>query len=195
MGLEKRLNQIACFVQEVLRDDTYYGLTKESRCKIRVRRETLLTGGGEEKKTLLTYKRKEMRTLPDGSSSEVNDEKESEIQDADVLEAFLRDSGFLVTLKKQKDVKDWELSVKKEDFFKDAGIDQDLIATFELCNVPPLGDFLEIEILSPVDTPRVVEALQKKLHELLALVGIGEDQIENRYYSELLRAREAYAVV
>ncbi|MBP5436801.1 MAG: class IV adenylate cyclase [Treponema sp.] len=194
-GLEERLNQIAAFKMQVLRDDTYYGLTKESRCKIRVRRETLLTGGGEEKKTLLTYKRKEMRTLPDGSSSEVNDEKESEILDADVLEAFLKDSGFLVTLKKQKDVKDWELSVKKEDFLKDAGIDQDLTATFELCNVPPLGDFLEIEILSPVDTPRVVEALQKKLHELLALVGIGEDQIENRYYSELLRAREAYAVV
>lgn len=187
-GLEERLNEIATFTMQVLRDDTYYGLTKETRCKLRVRRETLLTGGGEEKKTLLTYKRKEMRTLPDGSSSEVNDEKETAIQDADVLESFLKDSGFLVTLKKHKDVKDWELCVKKDDFPKEAEIGQDLTATFELCKVPPLGDFLEIEILSPVDNPCAVEAIQKKLHELLALVGIGEDQIENRYYSELLRA-------
>lgn len=187
-GLEERLNEIATFTMQVLRDDTYYGLTKETRCKLRVRRESLLTDGGQkEKKTLLTYKRKEMRTLPDGSSSEVNDEKETVIQDADVLEAFLKDSGFLVTLKKHKDVKDWELCVKKESFAKEAGIGQDLTATFELCNVPPLGDFLEIEILSPVDTPCAVEAIQKKLHELLALVGIGEDQVENRYYSELLR--------
>ena len=186
-GLEERLNEIATFTMQVSRDDTYYGLTKETHCKLRVRRESSLTGGSEERKNLLTYKRKEVRTQEDGSRSEVNDEKETVIEDADVLEAFLRDSGFLVTLRKHKDVKDWELAVAKDSFPKEAGIEQDLFATFELCNVPPLGDFLEIEILSPVDNPLAVKAIQKKLHELLALANISEDQIENRYYSELLR--------
>ncbi|MCR5318485.1 MAG: class IV adenylate cyclase [Treponema sp.] len=186
-GLEKRLNQFARFVQHVIRDDTYYGLSVETRCKLRLRRESVISGGKSDSKTFVTYKRKEMRTLPDGSSSEVNDEKETVIQDADVLEAFLRDSGFLVTLRKHKNVKDWELVLAADAFPKEAGISQELTASFELCNVPPLGDFLEIEILSPSDNPAILDVIQKKLHELLALAGIGEDQIENRYYSELLR--------
>jgi len=183
-ALEKRLDQIARFTMQLTRDDTYYGLSKETKCKLRIRREKSTANGSVE---IITYKRKEMRTLPDGSMSEVNDERETGIQNADVLESFLRDSGFMVTLKKHKDVKDWELVIRKDDFPQEAGIEQDLCATFELCKVPPLGDFLEIEILSPQNKPSCVQAIQKKLRDLLALAKIDENQIENRYYSELLR--------
>ena len=59
--------------------------------------------------------------------------------------------------------------------------------SFELCNVPPLGDFLEIEILIKDDSEEKVRSAQEKLFELLDMTGMGRDKIEQRYYSEMLR--------
>ena len=59
--------------------------------------------------------------------------------------------------------------------------------SFELCNVPPLGDFLEIEILTKDDSEENIRYAQDKLFELLDMTGIGRDKIEKRYYSEMLR--------
>ena len=59
--------------------------------------------------------------------------------------------------------------------------------TFELCNVPPLGDFLEIEILVKDTNEETIKPLQDKLLELLDMTGIGRDKIEKRYYSDMLR--------
>ena len=57
----------------------------------------------------------------------------------------------------------------------------------ELCTVPPLGDFLEIETFAESNEPEVVLPLRKKLIESLKKCGIMEEKIENKYYSELLR--------
>ena len=59
-------------------------------------------------------------------------------------------------------------------------------ATIELVEVVGLGDFIEIEILLPDEDPAAVALAQGELRSLLARAGVGEDQIEPRYYSELL---------
>lgn len=61
-----------------------------------------------------------------------------------------------------------------------------LKATLELCNVPPLGYFLEIEILSPSKKDEDVKKVQQILFELLEKCGIEKSCIEEKYYSELL---------
>ncbi|MBQ5384876.1 MAG: hypothetical protein IIU46_10570, partial [Treponema sp.] len=136
---------------------------------------------GKPLRTLLTYKRKELREQ-NKTVIEVNDEKECEISDPAVLETFLQDAGFSVVLKKHKEVMDWTFPVESGN-----GIPEGLSVTFELCAVPPLGDFLEIEILSPTDEPDLVARLREKIECYLEKTGIPKEKIEPRYYSELLK--------
>ena len=176
--LEQKLNSFAKYKGSVIRDDTYY---KKDGISIRLRKETT------DLKTdyLLTYKRKEQRTDGTGTTIEVNDEKECTISSPEPLFAFLEDTGYSISLKKHKEVKDWSLELpdvlpeQTENNFS-------YTATFELCKVPPLGDFLEIEIISPVSDEKTVAAIHKKLEELLDKTGISLDKIEKRYYSEML---------
>ncbi|MBO4404858.1 MAG: class IV adenylate cyclase [Treponema sp.] len=173
-ALIKKLNSLADFKGHIIRNDEYFGLKNSDgvflKNKIRIRKESC---DGSEK-ILLTYKHKEEH-IKDKNLMEVNDEKECIISDDAALKTFLKDFGFELSLKKHKDVLLWTYEE----------------ASLELCSVPPLGDFLEIEILSPEDSPKIREAARKKLEEILSLCGIPEDRIENRYYSDMLREAAA----
>lgn len=181
-ALIELLNKKAVYKGRVCRDDEYYGKSANDKHKIRIRRETTDT----EQTYLVTYKRKELRTDQNGTTIEVNDENECSVSSPDALTTFLLDTGYNVQLKKHKDVMDWELEVPTSE-----GTAQKLTATFELCAVPPLGDFLEIEILSPCSDPESVAKVHTKLEELLSMTGIPKERIETRYYSEMLRALNA----
>ena len=126
--VEEKLNSFAKFERSVTRDDRYYIGPSGKGKKIRIRKET----ENETVTWLLTYKKKENRRGPDGTTSEVNEELETAMEDPTPLVQYLEDSGYTVALRKHKDVLDW---------VHDG-------ATLELCNIPPLGWFLEIEILS-----------------------------------------------
>lgn len=174
--LIKKLNSFAEFKQEVSRDDTYYESPLNPKIKIRVRKEKC----GKKTRTILTYKRKEIKNASGNSSTELNEELETEILSSEPLEQFFFDAGLKVALKKHKEVMDWELELP-------ASIEgKKLIATLELCNVPPLGHFLEIEILSPSKKDEYVKKVQQILFELLEKCGIEKSCIEDKYYSELL---------
>ena len=112
----------------------------------------------------------------------MNDEKEGCVSSPDVLKAFLTDTGYSIQLKKHKDVMDWEFIIPANEILPES-----LTATFELCAVPPLGNFLEIEILSPRNDEEIVSKIHKKLEELLEMTGIPKTRIEKRYYSEMLK--------
>lgn len=177
------LNAKAVYTGRVLRDDEYYGKSSTDTHKIRIRKETRDERGCLPGETfLVTYKRKEIRTDADGTAVEVNDEKECSVSSPDVIKAFLTDTGYSIQLKKHKDVMDWELIIPANEL-----VPERLIATFELCAVPPLGNFLEIEILSPYNDEVSVSKIQKKLEELLEMTGIPKSKIEKRYYSEMLK--------
>lgn len=117
--------------------------------------------------TVVTYKRKERLA----AAFEVNQEQEFQIDKKEPLEIFLQDTGFVVFIKKEKLVAAWEWEN----------------VTLELCFIPELGNFLELEVLSPSDTPEVVDTTHKKLRTVLAQCGINESAIEGKYYSELLQ--------
>ncbi len=165
--VESMLNSFAEFKASVIREDLYFANDKINSRKIRIRKETSDSGT----RWLLTYKKKENVTGQNGISTEVNNEMETTIEDPAVLEQYFLDSGFHVAVKKRKEVRDWAYEN----------------ATIELCNVPPLGWFLEIEILSESDKPDVVAQAQDKLHEILMKSGLSDSDIENRYYSDLLK--------
>jgi adenylate cyclase class IV len=59
-------------------------------------------------------------------------------------------------------------------------------ATIEIIEVEGLGAFIEIEILLPDEEPAAIALAQGELRGLLARSGLGEADIEPRYYSELL---------
>ena len=180
-ALEKRLSSIADGPRKLVRDDEYWGASAESHRKIRLRHEIHFPAGAEKTEDwLVTYKRKEARISESGIMSEVTNEMETLVSDPEPLRAFLTDNGFTIKLRKHKDVMDWTKPVDIPGL-------EPLTACFELCTVPPLGDFLEIEILSLGDGPQEVQAVQAELDRLLEMAGIPREQIEPRYYSELLR--------
>ncbi len=169
------LNKIATYKGAVTREDTYYKqknpVSTSHAPQIRIRKESFPENAEKSPEYLLTYKRKEKLCGPDKIQIEVNDEKECKISSPQAIEAFLQDAGFEVSLKKRKEVKDWILDG----------------ATLELCNVPPLGDFLEIEILSEDSSEENIKNCRKKLESILKKAEIPKEQIENRYYSQMLR--------
>ncbi len=171
--LIQKLNQIASYKGTVSKEDVYYKKKKtsenSSEISIRLRTETF----PENKKPanfLLTYKQKERKISKDGISFEVNDEKECKMSSFEPLEAFFKDAGFEIYVKKHKEVKVWTLNG----------------ATLELCNVEALGDFLEIEILTPKSDEKSLIESYKTIENLLELLEIPKDKIETRYYSQML---------
>lgn len=176
----KKLNSFADFLGRVVRDDTYWF---NGKTKVRIRREKEITSENKIGKEiiLLTYKKKENRISAEGNAMEVNEEHECELSSSEAIETFLTDSGFFVDLKKHKNVLDWKYS------FTLPQSGQTIQVTLELCTVPPLGDFLEVEVLSEKDDRDFTESVRKELENLIVLSGIEKSQIENRYYSEMLR--------
>lgn len=177
-ALREKLASFAEFEQSVVREDVYYECPHNSRLKTRLRTER---SAGTKPKYFVTYKKKELKEACGGTMTEVNDELESELSSPQAVEQFLCDCGFRQVLKKRKEAEIWKAPVPAPD-----GKDGELQAVLELCTVPPLGDFLEIEILSPETDSCILGRLQAALLALLEKSGIEASCIESRYYSDLL---------
>ena len=137
-------------------------------CRIR---KTVYEKTGETKITF-TYKRKGLRKDADGIAIEVNDEKECTLSDTDAIESFIKDAGGGISHVKEKIIKEWYAETE-------AGA-----AHIELCTVPPLGDFLEIEVLAKDDAH--TENAKRAIMSIFKNCGIDENAIESRYYSDML---------
>ena len=173
--VKERLNAFADFSGTFERHDKYWRKTMDNNPSqlISARIRTEISNGKET--MYLTYKKKDIVTDKSGITSEKNQEYESIINDSNAIDALLSDSGFTITDKKDKYVSRWETSTN---FGK---------AALELCNIPQLGKFLEIEILSSSDDKGQTKEIQKELYALLEKSGIDKSQIENRFYSQMLR--------
>ncbi|MDR2633843.1 MAG: class IV adenylate cyclase [Treponema sp.] len=133
---------------------------------IRIRKETHTDAQGSlTRKVLVTYKTKEVR---DGI--EVNHEREFSVSDGPLFEDLLRRFGFEPGIGKHKKGWAWDYE----------GI------TVELVQVSGLGWFVELEILEDEDQTETVAAARSRLLDLLHRLGIAQDKIESRYYTELL---------
>lgn len=183
-ALKEKLADFSSFCKKVTKKDTYYHLKKsnpneneKNYISLRIREEFEETEKGTKKTTYLTYKKKELQTNSDGLPVEVNDEKETVIDDVSCLEILIKDIGFEKALYKEKIVEDYECPTP---FGK---------ALLELCSVQGLGDFLEIEILSETTEDSEIKKIQEELKKLLKKSGIPESEIEKKYYSELLKEK------
>jgi len=181
--VKSKLSTFAEYKGFVERSDTYYKQNEKSLIyPLRVRKEKSDREGNREEnieKIFLTYKRKSLVKTADGSAVEKNEEKESEISSDTLLtlETFLEDNGFKVYLRKIKSVFTWKAIVKIGE--------KNFDVTIELCRVEPLGDFLELEILS--DEKEDFEGARKALEEVLARVEIDKSEIEEKSYSQMLK--------
>ena len=152
------------------KEDRYY-INNAASLRLRVRREKRVFSDGTERfYNFLTHKSKEVR---DGI--EVNEEREFEIKPVspsnyDDFEYILASLGFKKDFSKKK--KGWA-------YLKD-GINVDL------CEVEGLGWFLELELLTGRKSEETLEPAGKKLLALLDELGIPQEEIESRFYSQML---------
>jgi adenylate cyclase class 2 len=164
----------ARFSRAFEKEDTYWypvpGITASSFpfSGIRIRRETTTDVHGTLiQQVLITYKTKELR-----EGIEVNDEREFSVSDGSIFEDLLMRLGFEPGIGKHKQGQAWDYE----------GI------TVELAQISSLGWFVELELLEDNTHAETVAAARTRLLDLLHRLGIGTDQIEPRYYTELLKA-------
>jgi adenylate cyclase class 2 len=150
-----------------------------SKSGVRVRREKRRLPGEakDEEKTLVTYKSKEVR-----DRIEINDELEFTVSDAHAFEEFLKRLGLKPGLRKHKQGWSW--------IFAENSVAGNGNIHVELCEVTSLdrnlGWFAELEILTGNAGPETVTTARKRLLEVLDKLNIPRENIEERYYSELL---------
>lgn len=162
------LNSFAKYKGHLIKTDEYWkNINGNKPLTVRFRTETFedINKKNVFTKSYFTYKRKELR-----ETTEVNEEFETEIQNINPIKQLLLDIEFSLFKIKQKDVEQW--------IFENA--------TLELCNVKTLGNFLEIEILSEKNDEETIEKSKEKLLKILDKANISRDEIETRYYNEML---------
>jgi adenylate cyclase class 2 len=197
---KKRLETIAGRGAAFVKDDAYWfpgfsGLPDKEAggdprgggilCSgLRVRREKK---AGKET-TLVTWKKKEKR-----NGMEINDEKEFAVSDGALFEELLYVLGLRKKTIKHKEGWAWNIDGITAELVEVSGIYTGT-PNFTSSEIPDssksgilktLGWFLELEILDCGDET----AARRRLLNTLAKAGIGEANIENRYYSELLAAQ------
>lgn len=174
------INSFATYLGTTVKDDKYFRFGSKKKndsiiCRIR-HEEYTYPDNSKKIQDVLTYKAKERRKDLNGSTYEVNDEQETTISSPATMEKLLTDTGYKVFFSKHKDIAQWTCSTP----FGDAHL--------ELCTVPPIGDFLEIEILSKSCDNDL--AIQEELKKLIVKAGIPLKHIEEKFYDELIKQAE-----
>lgn len=178
----KILNTFAKYVGFFQKQDSYYKLQKQNSndfISVRIRKELSKQEQNISEKTYLTYKQKELKNTSDGTKIEVNNEKECELSNSETVISILLDTGFCEYLSKSK-------TVEKFSYQTPSGI-----ATIEICTIPPIGDFIEIEILNDSNNESNVDIIRKEILSILEKCNIPQSQIENKFYSQLLNEAKA----
>lgn len=179
--IKNQLHKIAKYDGFYQKADTYYHLA-EKHITVRIRSEKI-TKPDQSKATeqnLVTYKKKETRLTENGKTYEVNLEKEFSISSKEEFESILLDSGYSISLTKTKGAESFYFTVLEPQSKKN------VVCHIELCNVPPLGEFIEIETLTDDNSEKNVQVLQNALIQVLAVLNIDQNKIEPRYYKEML---------
>jgi adenylate cyclase class 2 len=175
--IKSALSGIAEYRGEFIKEDEYwFSLPSPSASggvpasEVRVRLEKTRDAGGKARRAVIaTYKVKEVR---DGI--EINREREFRVSGRAAFEELLDRLGLARGYVKKKSGFAWDYQ----------GI------RAELAYVGNLGWFAELEILAGDDAETTVQPARKRLMDLLGRIGIGEDRIETRYYSEMLRDKQ-----
>ena len=178
----EKMNSIAEYLGHTEKKDTYYHipkqLVKQTESKTSEEHITVRIRSQIEKNSIsenyFTYKKKELQTSTDGVQFEVNVENETFIENPNAMEQFLFDIGGKIAYTKEKIVEHWTYKNQNEELH------------VELCTVPPLGDFLEIEVIKETQNPEEIAKIKQLEEQLLQECEIPLSQIEPKYYSQML---------
>lgn len=169
-ALKERITGVAVFSGSFEKDDAYwYGSDGVPPPEVRIRQATG-TGpdGAVSRAVWVTYKTKDVR-----NGIEVNDEQEFTVSDAVPFEQLLRRLGLSPKIRKHKQGWAWNCE----------GI------TVEVAEIAGLGWFAELEIIADNSRPETVASARRRLLGCLAQLGIPEDKIEPKYYTEMLKEK------
>jgi adenylate cyclase class 2 len=171
-ALKARLEVLAEYAGAFEKEDAYWFSHKSGLpvppSGIRVRREKDTAPGGESSAAVhVTYKAKEVR-----NGIEINDEREFDVSGAGEFEGLLGLLGLEKGIAKKKT--GWAYRHGK--------------INAELCEVEGLGWFIELEILSGKKDGETLDRAREELLRFLGDLGIGEEDLESRYYTEMLTA-------
>lgn len=170
-----RLDSFADFLGTCHKEDVYWR-NADSGVQVRIRKEDCVSARQElSSAQFVTYKRKRLCFGEDSVPTELNEEFEFSLDKTEAFRVFLEDAGFSVFRQKEKSVSQWRYGD----------------ALLELCNVPPLGDFLEIEILTESEDEATLSNARAELFLLLEKCGIPRDAIEPRYYNDMLAEHDS----
>lgn len=174
-SVEKKLNSFAIYKGKAIKQDSYFQFekSKDAYLSCRIRDEKITNADGPKfEHSFLTYKLKEKKQDLDGCKYEVNVENKTELSNPDVIIKLLLDTGYKKAYTKQKNAKQWNFQTEYGN------------ANLELCNIPNLGDFLEIEIVTDFCDNEI--QIREELKNLILKSGLLLSDIEGKYYSELL---------
>jgi len=161
--LEERYGRGADFQKRDVYFSQEQGVAGSEGLAFRLRFER---GAGEES-SIVTAKKKGMR-----AGVEINEEHEFCVSDPDAFCAFAAALGYGAALEKNKIGQAWS---------PEPGV------TIELAEVAGLGHFIEIENM--VDAEGAIPAAHDRVRALLVSLGLGEQEIEPRYYTDMLKER------
>jgi adenylate cyclase class 2 len=165
-ALKARMTFLAGGAGSFEKEDAYWYTPALPASAVRVRKERATDPQGAAASTVwATYKGKKLQ-----KGIEVNDEREFSVSDGQSFEDLLNRLGLVLKTKKRKQGWYWNYT----------GI------TVELALVENLGWFVELEILGNHDDAETVNRSHTRLFDCLRQLGVGEDKIETRYYTELL---------
>jgi predicted adenylyl cyclase CyaB len=185
-ALKKRLSAIGTYKGSYEKDDCYWTAGTAScfpagaPSGIRVRNEkTVDSAGKSSARILVTCKIHQY-----ADNVEVNDEREFEVSSGAAFGDLLGRLGLKPGINKRKKGWSWAIGAEFRDF---AAKPPSLPVLAELSEVSRLGWFIELEILSPVNDEKTVAGSQKTLFSLLETLGIEQEKIEKRPYTQMLQ--------
>jgi adenylate cyclase class 2 len=163
------VSSLARYTKAFEKEDVYWYPPKNENSAIptfgiRIRKET--NNGTVHLR--VTYKTREKRDF-----LEVNNEREFIISDRAPFEELLGIFGLEAGVSKCKRGWSWTYGGEPP-------------ISIELSEVKGLGCFVELEILSDKDDAETVSDARSRLMALLRKLGVAEERIESRYYTEML---------
>jgi adenylate cyclase class 2 len=147
---------------------------------VRLRRQADTgTDGVVRESVLVTYKMREMQ-----NGIEVNDEREFSVSGTAVFEDLLGRLGMEPGIRKEKQGEAWRVRLGAGE-----AVPGECLA--ELSLVKRLGWFIELEIIAENGDGQTVMESGNRLRALLKKLGVGEERIESRPYTQMLRDEES----
>lgn len=172
-GVIEKIKGMAAYAGEMEKEDIYFApITTE---RLNIYKDPIFRVRIQNGQKLLSYKKKNFR-----DKTEVNEEFEQDISSIDLsfLRPFFQYLGFFPFIEKKKTTHLYRL----EDF-------KGFAVCIEVNLIENLGEFVEIEILA--DREDQVSNADAAIGEIFALLSIPDEDIEARYYIDLLMEREA----